>query len=227
MTHRSTQECACRSTAGPLVKLAHEAAVQLTACAYYEDGPNTSSLPMPNDRVSQSRVYSICCPHEFFSTEFLQKIMAHRSDPNQQWIFDLIRGQATETEVVCLDSDEWVLVKGIPLSTEANRYLVVFKDLELHTIRDLRQRHLPMLRRMQRHVRRWLARNEPRHGQYRLYFHYIPSVFQLHLHVCRTPPVDPARRQYLPDLIRNITAVDTWYRDALMLFSRFVCAGRR
>ena len=75
MTCRSTQECACRSTAGPLVKLAHEAAVQLTTCAYYEDGPNASSLPMPNDRVSQSRVYSICCPNKFFSTEFVEKIM--------------------------------------------------------------------------------------------------------------------------------------------------------
>jgi len=31
--------------------------------------------------------------------------------------------------------------------------------------------------------------------------------------------VDPARRQYLPGLIRNIRTVDTWYRDALMLFS--------
>jgi hypothetical protein len=157
MTYRSTQECACRSTAGPLVKLAHKAAVQLTTCAYYEDdGPNAaSSLSMPNDRVSQSRMYSICCPNKFFSTEFLQQIMTKRSDPQQQWIFDLIRGQVTETEVVCLNSDEWMLVKGIPLSAEANRYLVVFKDLEFHTIRDLRQKHLPILRQMKRHVRRW------------------------------------------------------------------------
>jgi hypothetical protein len=31
-----------------------------------------------------------------------------------------------------------------------------------------------------------------------MYFHYLTSVFQLHLHVCCTPPVDGARRQYLP-----------------------------
>ena len=221
MTCRSTSECACRSAAGPLVKLAHTTAVQLTTCAYYaDDGPHAaSSLPLPNDPVSQSRVYSICCPHKFFSTEFVEKITANRSDPKQQWIFDLIRGQATETEVVHLESDEWMLLKSVALSNEANRYIVIFKDLELRTIRDLRQKHLPMLRQMQRQVRRWLARNEPKHGQYRLYFHYMPSVFQLHLHVCCTPPVDPARRQYLPGLIRNIRAVDTWYRDALMLFS--------
>ena len=209
MSYRSTQECACSSTAGPLVKLADQAAVPLTACAYYQD----------DDRVSQSRVYSICSPDAFFSPEFVQQIAANRSDPQQQWIFRLIQGQVTQTEVVCLDADEWMLVKRVPPSTEAHRYLVVFKDLELHTIRDLRQRHLPMLRQMQREVRRWLARNEPKHGQYRLYFHYIPSVFQLHLHVCCTPPVDPARRQDLPGLIRNIEALDTWYRDALMLFS--------
>lgn len=218
-THRSKQRVrssgasAGCSTAGPHVKLADHAAVPLTACAYYQD----------DDRISQSRVYSICSPDAFFSPEFVQQIAAHRSDPQQQWIFNLIKGQVTQTEVVCLNSDEWMLVKGVPPSAEANRYLVVFKDLELHTIRDLRQRHLPMLRNMQRDVRRWLARNEPKHGQYRLYFHYIPSVFQLHLHVCCTPPVDPARRQDLPGLIRNITALDTWYRDALMLFSSARC----
>ncbi len=74
-TYRSTQGCACRSTAGPLVKLAHKAAVKLTTCAHYEDdGPNAASS-LPNDRVSQSLVYSICCPNKFFSTEFVEKIM--------------------------------------------------------------------------------------------------------------------------------------------------------
>ena len=209
MTYRSTQECACKSAEASIVKLADQAAVPLTACAYYQD----------DDRVSQSRLYSICSPDVFFSPEFVQQIAANRSDPQQQWIFNLIKGQVTQTEVVCLDADEWMLVKRVPPSTEAHRYLVVFKDLDLHTIRDLRQRHLPMLRQMQREVRRWLARHEPKHGQYRLYFHYIPSVFQLHLHVCCTPPVDPARRQDLPGLIRNIEELDTWYRDALMLFS--------
>ncbi len=105
------------------MKLAHKAAVQLTTCAYYEDdGPNAaSSLPMPDDRVSQSRVYSICCPNKFFSTEFVEKITANRSDPKQQWIFDLIRGQATQTEVVYLESDEWMLLKSVALSTSSSR----------------------------------------------------------------------------------------------------------
>jgi hypothetical protein len=199
------------------VKLSGKSAVQLTTCAYYEDDGAKAAV-RSNDRVSQSRVYSICCPNKFFSTEFVEKIMSNRSDPKQQWIFNLIKGQVTETEVVYLESDEWMLVRGLPPSDSANRYLAIFKDLELHTIRDLRQRHLPMLRQMQREVRRWLARNEPKHGQYRLYFHYMPSVFQLHLHVCCTPAVDRARRQDLSGLIRNIEALDTWYRDALMLF---------
>lgn len=222
-TYRSTQECACRSTAGPHVKLSGSGkAVQLTTCAYYEDDGG-KAVVQSNDQVSQSRMYSICCPNKFFSIEFVEKIMSNRSDPKQQWIFNLIKGQVTETEVVYLESDEWMLVQGIPNGDCAKRYLAIFKDLELHTIRDLRQKHLPMLRQMQRKVRRWLARTESKHGQYRLYFHYMPSVFQLHLHVCCTPAVDCARRQYLPELIGNIEAVDTWYRDALMLFSGDAC----
>ena len=96
MSYRSTQECACRSTEASIVKLADQAAVPLTACAYYQD----------DDRVSQSRLYSICSPDAFFSPEFVQQIAANRSDPQQQWIFSLIKGQVTQTEVVCLDGDE-------------------------------------------------------------------------------------------------------------------------
>jgi hypothetical protein len=170
------------------------------------------------DRVWQNRVYAICSPSLFFSADFKEKMETNRA--NQKWIFDLINKDFDpKKETVYMDKKDWMLVRGSSHSKDTKRYLVVFKDTTLYTIRDLRQKHLKMLRQMRNVVRSFLAREEPNNGQFRLYFHYLPSVFQLHLHVCCTPPVDCARRQYLPGVIRNIESNDTWYRDALMLFS--------
>ena len=198
------------------------AALQLTTCVDYDDKRTSPcsgdrSVAGAADRVPQSRVFSICCPVLFFSGVFKKKIDANRQ--KEQWIFDLIRGTQNTSEEVHIDRPTWMLVQGRSHVKDTNRYLVIFKNEKLETIRDLRQEHVAMLKQMQKTVRRWLAAKEAKHGQYKLYFHYLPSVFQLHLHVCCSPPVDSARRQYLPGVIRNLEFKDTWYRDALMMFS--------
>jgi hypothetical protein len=227
---RRSSEHSTKSREGVQTQRCRPAVVQLTTCSFGEDDSQSPSSgttsvacscnAVSTDRLSQSRVYSICCPKTFFSEDFKNKIKANREHPSQQWIFNLIRNEnVPDSETVHINEKDWMLVTNCSHIKETNRYLVIFKDMELHTIRDLRQKHVPMLLQMQKTVRRWLAGKEPKHGQYRLYFHYLPSVFQLHLHVCCTAPVDCARRQYLPGVIRKISAIDTWYRDALMLFS--------
>lgn len=161
----------------------------------------------------------ICCPETFFCDEVSAKIQLNREHERQRWIFDLIGGRISARETVFLDDPSWLLVEGTSYSGQLTRYLVIFKDLELHTIRDLRQRHVPMLLGVQQKVREFLAMRHGPNEAFRLYFHYLPSVFQLHLHVCSGEPLDSYRRQYLAGVIRNIKRVDTWYRDALMLFA--------
>jgi hypothetical protein len=170
------------------------------------------------DNSKKERIH-ICCPETFFCEEFMVKIRLNREHERQRWIFDLIAGRVSTKETVFLDDPDWLLVEGCSYSGQLMRYLVIFKDLTLHTVRDLRQRHVHMLREVQRKVRAFLATRHGPHEPFRLYFHYLPSVFQLHLHVCSSAPVDVNRRQYLSGVIRNLEAVDTWYRDALMLFA--------
>lgn len=216
LSGRGDKRCA-RPRKNGVRALALASCVSFRSCEGAWDGTGADGAE-GTESGKKERVH-ICCPDMFFCEEFMAKIRLNREHERQKWIFDLIAGRVSVKETVFLDDPDWLLVEGNSYSGQLRRYLVIFKDLTLHTIRDLRQRHVPMLRGVQRKVRDFLA---PRHGPdeaFRLYFHYLPSVFQLHLHVCSSVPVDATRRQYLSGVIRNIQSVDTWYRDALMLFA--------
>jgi hypothetical protein len=175
--------------------------------------------PERHEMCLRARASSICCPELFFSDAFRNKIEANRAHANQQWIFDLIRGEFAANEFVFVDEPEWILVQGNSHVSQEVRYLVIFKDKALHTIRDLRQRHLAMLRAMWVKVSRFVRARHANHAAFRYYFHYMPSVFQLHLHVCCNVSADINRTQPLSCVMRNIETLDTWYRDALIFFS--------
>jgi hypothetical protein len=149
---------------------------------------------------------NICCPSDFFCDEFARRIDANRAHEKQRWIFDLIAGNAAPKEEIFLDGTDWMLVLGSSYSAPDVWYFVIFKDLTLHTIRDLRLSHVEMLKKLQREVRLFLQANHS-------------SVFQLHLHVCGEASADRSRTQLLSCEVRNLLACDTWYKDALILFS--------
>ena len=192
----------------------------------YEDNTNKDSVrdgqngsPDSQDVCIRARASSICCPESFFCEAFANKIAANRAHANQQWIFALIRGEFAPNEFVFIDEPEWMLVQGNSHVSLEVRYLVIFKDTTLHTIRDLRQDHLNMLREVCQKVSAFLRARHAHYAAFRYYFHYMPSVFQLHLHVCCNGTADMNRTQPLSCVMRNIEARDTWYRDALILFS--------
>lgn len=92
----------------------------------------------------------------------------------------------------------------------------MFKDTALKTIRDLCQEHFPLLGEIKTRVEAWLR--ERQKSGFCMYFHYVPSVFQLHLHVrekisCRKH----IRIQPLQNVINNMTKTPTYYKDALII----------
>lgn len=196
--------------------MAHDRAPAGKACAREE-----SRRASGRARVGEKACASICSPSEFFCEEFARRVAANRAHERQRWIFDLIAGARAEKEQVFLDREEWMLVLGSAHVATDTRYLVVFKDLGLHTIRDLRRAHVKLLQAVGTEVRAFLQRQDAQTaGGFRLYFHYLPSVFQLHLHVCSdAAAADSARVQLLRDVVRNLKEKDTWYRDALILFA--------
>jgi hypothetical protein len=90
------------------------------------------------------------------------------------------------------------------------------QDHSLKTIRDLRQCHLAMLQDVYGTVSVFL---QSRHKhKYYMYFHYMPSVFQLHLHVnSNTQHINWDRAHLLSVVTSNLRKDSEYYAKALIL----------
>lgn len=158
----------------------------------------------------------ICSDVEYKSPAFQRFMQSERSAAYSRWIFDLIDNRFHKNnEQVFIDNGAWCLCADKHNGHDA-RYLVVFKDRSLRTIRDLRHSHLGLLEHIQSTVNAWLKTRHPH--RYCMYFHYMPSVFQLHLHVnsC-TQYINRHRAHFLTTVMRNIDRESEHYARALIL----------
>ena len=164
---------------------------------------------------------ALCAP-EIFYTPRMQEFIAHRcSDNDKQWIYFMIAGKPLkQQEEIFLDRDAWLLCKDVHQGNDF-RMLVIFKDPELKTLRDLRQEHLPLLFEIKRDVRKYLKQTTPANmHDFKIYFHYTPSVYQLHAHVSIPGQYYNAWRTHnLKHVIANIQMQNFYYRDAIIIFS--------
>lgn len=102
-----------------------------------------------------------------------------------QWVMNIINGQSEVENVLYRESD-FLITKDLKFDGQAeNLYLlVIFTDAILLSIRELTGDHISLLERVQQKVRDYCA--EHYHldaAQIKMYFHYHPSYWHLHLHV--------------------------------------------
>lgn len=158
---------------------------------------------------------TICSPVDYYSQAFQDKIVSSRLSTENQWIYNVCN---SSTETVILDMKHFVMVKD-RFGFKNSRFLIVFKDQTLFTLRDLRTQHIDMLKNTEKVVLSYLKKNLQT-KQWVFFFHYMPSVFQLHLHVqdfSKFIPSDRAHR--LCHVKRNILQKENWYQNALILTS--------
>jgi hypothetical protein len=162
-----------------------------------------------------TRNTSICAPEAYYAADF-QRLLAQNRRQNQ-WIFDLATVPNCPGEKVYHSTPDWLLARDLHRGAD-NRYLVIFKDPDLFSIRDLRARHVQVLRDVAAFLKRWLPAQEPaHHSRYHSYFHYMPSVFQLHMHVAMRRAPESFRAHHMHHVLRHLGRSDTWYKDALIL----------
>jgi diadenosine tetraphosphate (Ap4A) HIT family hydrolase len=165
------------------------------------------------------RRLAICDPMEFWSSGMQEYIQHTRSRPDHGWIFDLVDGLENDPlEEILIYNEDWILCRDRHPSRQigsAMRYLVIFKDTTLHTIRDLTRLHIPMLMQVQKQCRQFLLAL-PDTGSWRMYFNYMPSVFQLHLHISSHEAHTNNREQPLGCVIRNLHTNPFYYANALI-----------
>ena len=165
----------------------------------------------------------ICSPEIYYNDVMQEFIHKRCHDEDKQWIYRMIEHMPLEddNEVVYLREDAWILCKDIHQGTDF-RMLVLFCDRKLKTLRDLRAEHIVLLTEIERKVRVWMHENmkERNVAKYQIYFHYMPSVYQLHAHVCIPGTFYNSLRSHkLAHVVRNLTTDSLWYHNALILFS--------
>ena len=183
---------------------------------------------MTHIRISVSRSMSrevvICCPERYFSESFQSYIRNNCLKEDRQWIYNLISDESQpSSECVYEENSDWLLCLDKHPGSDT-RFLVVFRDLSLKTIRDLRQIHAAMLVDMTHKVRRSVRRIMPEWEDVCIYFHYHPSVYQLHAHVCQVEQMCRSsyysRRHDVRHVVRNLHTDSLWYHNALILTSK-------
>jgi len=173
---------------------------------------------------SMSRDVVICCPERYFSESFQSYIRNNCLKEDRQWIYNLISDESHPlSECVYEQNSDWLLCLDKHPGSDT-RFLVVFRDLSLKTIRDLRQIHTAMLVDMIHKVRTSVRRIMPDWQGVCIYFHYHPSVYQLHAHVCQAEKMHRSsynsRRHDLRHVVRNLRTDSLWYHNALILTSK-------
>lgn len=152
---------------------------------------------------------------DYYSPKFQSFLENEITLPTHQWIYKLISNDITnKNEIVYLQTADWLLCANRVVN-EQQSFLIIFKDLQLKTLRDLRQQHIMMLQNAAKKVKNWLLTNRLYH--YHFYFHYMPSTFQLHMHVNKNKSKCSMRQQPLHVVINNLISDTNYYKNALIL----------
>ena len=156
----------------------------------------------------------VICDTEAYHSAKVQKFM-QQDRKEKAWIFNILKADIAG-ETVYIRTAHWILCLDKHYGTDV-RYLVIFKDKSLRTIRDLRKNHIPMLLTMYKQVKEWLQHHAST-DDWEFYFHYMPSVFQLHLHVNTNRAMrNPDRIQPFNVVLKNVQQNEHYYSEALIL----------
>ena len=115
--------------------------------------------------------------------------IAESRQPKNDWVQKILNGER-EGDKVLAQNEDWMLVYDAKWREQDHgnaskmHCLALAKQSGLWSVRDLRGEHLPMLCALQKMIASTVERVFALHPtQYRVYFHYWPNFWWLHVHV--------------------------------------------
>ena len=144
---------------------------------------------------------------------------------NIKWIYDILHHNSEKNRIVYQD-DIFILMKDILWSNNKKDeiYLLALPRNEtLKTIRDLNGKNLPLLQHMKKIIINLLQKKyKIKEEQVYMFFHYLPSFFHLHLHVCGLRNINMqkkfGRHHLLDNVIQNITFKNDYYQKCTLIY---------
>ncbi len=158
-------------------------------------------------------------PEVFFGlamSDFVEQEINRKS-----WIYKVIAGDKEQDQVI-FKCDQFLVLPDTEAINEPGmlNWMVIFTDTALTSMRSLREQHLELLDSVKDKVSCLMP---PEFEQPMIYFHYPPSVWQLHLHV--VAPCDILRTSnsmqkicYLEDVMSNRKIDHDYYAKATLSY---------
>lgn len=138
-----------------------------------------------------------------------------------QWVQNIIDG-TDHGEIIYKETNNYFLMPDFKwdLGISNLHLLVLFKDERLRSLRDLAGNDVNLLKLIKREVLEYVDVNyKVDQNQLRLYVHYHPSVWRLHIHVQHLQAdcivgIKVERAHLLDTIIYNLSIKDDYYQSA-------------
>ncbi|XP_071511096.1 m7GpppX diphosphatase-like [Diadema antillarum] len=146
-----------------------------------------------------------------------------------QWVYNILEKKAEADRIVLEDTDPetgFVMLPDMKWDEKqtSDLYLVVIvRPRNVRSLRDLNASHLPLLRNIQEKCINCVTEKYGvAEDQLRMYFHYQPSYYHLHVHVTNlkfdAPGTHVTRAHLLSSVIANIELVPDYYQRVPLSF---------
>jgi Scavenger mRNA decapping enzyme C-term binding len=122
--------------------------------------------------VHETEVFFDSVPYKSFIENEINK---------KQWIYKIINGEKEQDQIIYRD-ESLMILPDLETRDDASilNWIVIFTEKDLTSLRMLNASHIELLEATEKIVKRLLPTD---FQDAMLYFHYPPSVWQLHLHV--------------------------------------------
>ncbi|ORX87625.1 scavenger mRNA decapping enzyme [Basidiobolus meristosporus CBS 931.73] len=141
-----------------------------------------------------------------------------------QWVYNILDKVQESEKIIFEDPDPqhgFILLpdsKWDQTTMKALYLLVICHTRDIHSVRDLRSKHLELLRRIRAEIPRAVVARYPHvtEDQLKLYIHYQPSYYHFHVHVTHvglstSPGATSGKAILLDTVIDNIECIDPEY----------------
>ena len=150
-------------------------------------------------------------------------IVAQLETRRLQWVENILAGKSEQDRVLWADVEPhtgFVLLpdsKWDQKSMSALYLLAIVQRRDLRSLRDVRSKHLPLLKRLREQIATTVAQQYPTvpAEKLRIYVHYPPTYYYFHVHVVHvdleTPGCSVGTAILLDDVIDNVENIDADY----------------
>eukprot|EP00960_Hanusia_phi_P038760 753585-Hanusia_phi.AAC.3 len=194
--------------------------VQLKKVSYEADMNEQRDNMIKDIVFYHERCVVNCTPSIAFGKPMQDYINGQVSSGKNRWIYEILDGNR-ENESILVETDDFVFLPDTHAINNGRTYnwLAIVKDRSLRTLRDLDARHISMLRKMKMTCVDYIQ-SVTQHNAHNVmaYVHYLPSVYQLHVHFCAPygcyTTIDPMKMYPLDSIISNLTIDGAYFKKA-------------